>query len=296
MSSRAPKQWTLTKNETITSYESWRQNLLYILSLDAKFTPYLAADMVWQKKSATNPNRGFVNDAEPIAEADRKTAAQKSAILDLLLGQIANFCPVISRNSIVKSSTSLSTIWQLIRQHYGFQSSDSHFLDLASIKLEPDERPEDLYQRLMAFYEDNLLTTACGITHNGEVVAADEDMTASLENTVVVLWLQFINPGLPMLVKQKYGAELRNKTIASIKPEISQALDSLLDELKSVEESKVFRAFTPQLHRPKSKRECCLCKAAGRSFDSHFLSKCKWLPDGDRRALGRSRLVQESTA
>ena len=115
----------------------------------------------------------------------------------------------------------------------------------------------------------------------------------SLENTVVVLWLQFINPGLPMLVKQKYGAELRNKTIASIKPEISQALDSLLDELKSVEESKVFRAFTPQLHRPKSKRECCLCKAAGRSFDSHFLSKCKWLPDGNRRALGRSRLVQE---
>ena len=32
------------------------------------------------------------------------------------------------------------------------------------------ERPEDLYQRLMAFVEDNLLTTTCGITHNDEVI------------------------------------------------------------------------------------------------------------------------------
>ena len=29
MATRAPKQWSLMKTETITSFESWRQNLLY---------------------------------------------------------------------------------------------------------------------------------------------------------------------------------------------------------------------------------------------------------------------------
>ena len=82
-----------------------------------------------------------------MAEAKRKTAQQKVSLLELMLGQIANYCPVISRNTIVKNSTSLSDIWQSIRLHYGFQSSGAHFLDYSDIKLEPDERPEDLFQR-----------------------------------------------------------------------------------------------------------------------------------------------------
>lgn len=151
-SQRAPKQWCLTKNETITSFESWRQNLVYVFSLDGNFTPFLVDNFTWRKKTSANPNRGFVNDGDDVAAASRQSATQKSATLDLMLGQIANFCPVISRNSITKSSTSLSLIWQLIRQHYGFQSTGAHFLDLASISLAPDERPEDLYQRLMAFF------------------------------------------------------------------------------------------------------------------------------------------------
>ena len=148
-SPRVPRQWQLTMIETITSYESWRQNLIYVLSLDKNFVRFL--DATWQKQTAANPCRGLTDDGTAIPEAQRLTAAQKNAHLDLLLGQIANFCPVISRNSIVKHSTSLNDIWQKIRQHYDFQSSGAHFLDLASIRLQPDERPEDLFQRLMAF-------------------------------------------------------------------------------------------------------------------------------------------------
>ena len=63
-----------------------------------------------------------------------------------MLGQIANFCPVISRNTIVKNSTPVKSIWQAIRAHYGFQSTSAHFLDFASIKLDVNERLEDLFQ------------------------------------------------------------------------------------------------------------------------------------------------------
>lgn len=289
---RAPKQWLLTKNETITSYESWRQNLVYILSLDMNFVPFL--DSAWQKKTAANPRRGFQDDAEPIPRDRRLTAAQKSAHLDLMLGQIANFCPVISRNSIVKNSTSLNDIWHKIRQHFGFQSTGAHFLDLANITLQPDERPEDLFQRLTAFFEDNLLTVNGGVSHHGEAVPADEDLTPTLENTIVVIWLQLIHPGLPLLVKQKYGAELRNQSIASLKPEISQALSSLLDELRCVEDTKAMRVRGYfRKDRPRQTRSCILCKSANRPFNTHNLVDCRFLPDRDKKLLSLARLVAE---
>ena len=141
----------------------------------------------------------------------------------------------------MKGSTSVNVIWQKIRQHFEFQTSGAHFLDLASIRFQQDERPEDLFQRLCAFYEENLLTTMSDIKNHGDKISADEDLTPTLENTMVLKWLELIHPGLPQLVKQKYGAELRHQTLASIKPEISQALSSLLDELRTTEETRAMR-------------------------------------------------------
>ncbi len=97
----------------------------------------------------------------------------------------------------------------------------------------------------MSFVDDNLLTTASGITHHGATPEADEELSPSLENFVVFTWLQLLHPGLPRPVKQRYGTELRSRTLASIKPEISQALDSLLDELRASEEAKVLRTPPP---------------------------------------------------
>ena len=223
-----------------------------------------------------------------------------------MLGQIANYCPVIARNIIVKSSTSLRTIWQAIRAHYGFQSTGAHFLDFNSICLEPDERPEDLYQRLLSFTDDNLLTASDNIRHHGEDVPTDEELTPSLENIIVLTWLRLVHADLPTLVKQRYGTELRSQTLASLKPEISQALDSLLDEIHSSNETKVLRtAFrrSPQQrdNRSESSRssndkggatKCCpICKQAKRSQFQHYLSQCPFLPNEDRQYLPRTRQV-----
>lgn len=266
--------------------------------MDNNFAPFLGDDITWSKKSES-ATRGFVDDGEDVQEARRKTAVQKSVQLELMLGQIANYCSVISRNTVVKNSTSLRDIWQRIRQHYGFQSTGANFLNLVDIKLQPDERPEDLYQRLVAFVEDNLLSTECGITHHGQNVTSDEDLTPTLENIIVVLWLQLIHPGLPQLVKQRYGTELRNQSIASLKPEISQALQSLLDELRTIEDTKALRTFTYRkpTTRQKAVKSCILCKTAGRpSFNTHYLSQCRHLPESDRRQLVRSRLVEDATS
>ena len=218
---RAPPMRPLGKDETINSFESWKGNFIYTLNLDSNFAPFLDPNKSWEKKSKNGrPHRGL-------------SCAQEVNFLEMLLGQIANYCPVISRNSIIKNSTSLESVWQQIRSHFGFQTSGSHFLNLCDIRMETGERPEDLFQCLQSFIEDNLLTVGCGISHHGENVTEDEDLSPTLENVIIFLWLQLIHKDLPSLIKVKYGTELRNKSLASIKPEISVALPSLLEELGS---------------------------------------------------------------
>ena len=90
----------------------------------------------------------------------------------------------------------------------------------------------------MAFVEVSLLS-ANGLTHHGGHVAEDEELTPTLENFVVLTWLRLIHPSLPCLVKQHYSTELTSRILASIKPEISQALCSLLEEICSSDDPKI---------------------------------------------------------
>ena len=286
---RAPKQWCLTTRETITSFENWKQNLVYTLSLDVSFSTLI--ESTWLVTSKTSPNRGYTDDGDDIPQNSRKTAVQKKTTLEMMLGQIANYCPIISRNTIVKKSTSLASIWQTIRLHFGFQNTGGQVCDFVDIKLEPEEKPEDLYQRLVAFMEDNLLTKEGSIKHHDKSPEEDEELSPSLENLLVLTWLKLIHPDLPKLVKQRYGTELRTKTLGSIKPEISLALASLIDEVQK--DSQVFRTKTSykRIGQP-SKKTCPLCREASRPYN-HFMSTCRYLPEDDRKFMARARQVQD---
>ena len=126
---RAPKQWCLTN---VKYFTNCKQNLQYTLSLDSNFKPFLIDGATWGKKVKADPYRGQVDtiDQEGVIQKTRET---KLNMLELMLGQIANYCPIIARNTIVKNSTSVASIWQAIRLHYGFQSTVAHFLDVSSI-------------------------------------------------------------------------------------------------------------------------------------------------------------------
>ena len=147
--------------------------------------------------SLTAPNRGLKPDGNNIPTTRRRTAFQKNLHPELMLGQIANFSPVISCSSIVKNSTSIRSVWQAIRAHYGVQSTSARFLDFSNIKLEVDEHPKDLFQCLMTFTEDNLLVANGLITHQGVHVTSDEELTPTLENMVVLTWLKLLYSDLP---------------------------------------------------------------------------------------------------
>ena len=139
-----------------------------------------------------------------------------------------------------------------------------------------------------------------GIPHHGEIPDIDEDLLPTLENFIVLTGLRLIHPELPTLVKQRYGTELRSQTLSSIKPEISQSLGSLLEEIRASAESKVLRSVIRKSNytfksdsKPSAKndRSCVLCKQAGCPYN-HFLSKCKYLPEADKQYLRTGKIRQ----
>ena len=311
MASRAPKIKDLTENETLSSFNNWRQILLYSFSLESQFAEFLAEGATWERKTANGSTRGLEDDT---AGDNKRTKQQKALSLEIMLGQIANHCP-ISRNIITRNCTCLGDVWQQIRQYYGFQTTGFQILNLSDFKQEDSERPEALFHRLYEFFEDNLLTKSCGIKHHGEVQTKDEEMSPTLENTIVWLWLKLLHPGLPAHVSIKYGPELRDKTVSSIRSEISTALPALMNELATSENAKVFR--TGQFQKPygfgnsyqkqsrsgrsyqkqsrssdKNEKVCDLCTANNRPAN-HFLSKCHYLREGDKRMFSRARFVTE---
>lgn len=110
--------------------------------------------------------------------------------------------------------------------------------------------PEDLFQRLLAFIDYNLLKSEGGITCTlyGLNLDEDKEMSPTVENFLVLTWLRQINPSLPQPVKQRYCTELRHWTLASIKPKISQAFPSLLGEIRDNMDARSFHTFAQPHH------------------------------------------------
>ena len=81
------------------------------ISSDPDFAQFLVESVQWLKKTRAAPFHGFQDDEEPIPAAQRRTAQQKVTQLELKIGQIANYCPVISRYSVVKNSKFIDSIW-----------------------------------------------------------------------------------------------------------------------------------------------------------------------------------------
>ena len=294
MSFKPPKPWTLTEKETISSYSSWQSNMLYHLSLNNEFSPFIADTFQWQR--STIANRGLADDAGDAA--DRKTAAQKNIQLERMLGIIAQFSPSLLRNDIIKKSLSLKWIWKRLRKHYSFSQSEVNFLKLCEIKREPEERYETLFQRIIAHLDDNLLTTDSDITHDGAAPTTNEEMTPTVERLAVYIWLTLIDSRLPAYIARVYAHDLQSKSLKDIQPRICDAMDSLLAEMVAQDDISVNYSRSTNQRRPrrfnnnnntnnatsstpnrtpasnKGQKQCILCKTAGRSYLGHDISSC----------------------
>ena len=231
---KAPKPWKLTESESFSSYTSWQSNILYVLSREKNFEPFLAKDAQWLKSSAANPKRGLVDDGGE----NGVTAAQKVILLEQMLGLIAQYVPHYLTNDIVKATTCLDDVWQAVRKYYGFKQSEVQ--KLSSIVWEDNECPERLYQRLIAHLQDNLFCKDSPLHNDGVKVTVSEEISPTVEHPSVLCWMELIHPGLPALVQHTFAYDLQRMSLKDLQPQICDALDGFLEELRN--EATVSRA------------------------------------------------------
>jgi len=74
-----------------------------ILSTSSPLTPTLRQSWVKTRKSTNTPTTWFVDGADDVSAAARRIAVHKCVQLELMLGQLANFCPVISMTYLTQS-------------------------------------------------------------------------------------------------------------------------------------------------------------------------------------------------
>ena len=147
----------LGDQETLSSLEQWRQNVLYHLRLNEDFRPFLNKD--FGKKTRANPLRGLTDDeevrtikntvgADVLVTTIVQSKEDKCFIVDTLLEQIANFAPTIPRNDIVRDSANLQDVWGKIRLYFNLEKSGALANECWSVKRKPDETPQALFARL----------------------------------------------------------------------------------------------------------------------------------------------------
>ena len=224
-----------------------------------------------------------------------------------MLGLIAQFVPPLLRNDVIKKSTSLAWIWSRVRKYFSFTQSEVNFMKLHTIQKVEGERYETLFQRLISHLEDNLLTVASGINHDGAPVAADETMSPTVERLAAFMWLQLVDKRLPAYVMRIYAHDLQSKSLKDLQPQLAENMDSLLSELNTQEDIQIHYSKSanpqsnryPQTTRPRQPqrqlyqqlqhqqpprqnvhprrndptlRICIICKSAGRQFTLAMIS------------------------
>ena len=297
--------WKLTEDETFPSFTSWKNAIEYNASKEDAFRPFLDSSVSWAKKTPDATHRGFT--ADDAVSGFGLSAADKCTNLNRFLEWIAQYGPVYLQSTITDECMSLSQVFQVIRQYYGFDQSQCQFMSYLDIRLESGERPERLYHRLRSHITDNLLTVDSHLRHDGTYPTKPELISPTLERMVVLQWLYLLHSGLPKLVMRTFSHDLQLMTLKDIRPQISRSLDALLGELQE-SDSSINAAFNnrrfnnqtrpkPGQSRPFSKTSspqwrnqpvsCSVCQNLGKPY-YHKVEDCPVLSFADKRRLARA--------
>ena len=209
---------------SIAEWENWKHAMVYSLSLDSDFKPYLKDhDFEFGPKTRLMPNRKLVATGgdSPVKAED------KCAVVDMLLNQISLFTPTIPHNDIIRECGTLNEVWQVIRLHNNIETTGALLNDVWKIQRQPNETPQALYSRLKQAYDDSLIRRGT-IKYKADMLSEDEEMSPTLHCSIILHWLQILHPKLRDVVTQQFSTQLRDCSYAAIWPEISRSVEALL--------------------------------------------------------------------
>ena len=207
----------LNTKETADTLDHWISSFEVYIKRDPVMAPFLIAN--W------NPN------ADNMGQAD--AAAGNNC--ELFLAHLASFMTVpYHKKTIMKRTTSLESVWHLLRGIYNVEKSAETLLDIGTLAYDKAESYASFYHKIVYYIEMNLCPEDVEVNHVNSGEDGDE-ISITLLDMAALLWINKIDARLYDKIKVDYAVQIKNgHRLSQLVPTIAKALPGMLKSLDSV--------------------------------------------------------------
>ena len=313
-----------------TQFKIWIEELEVYLSQEDKFRVFLDGEAysVWESQE-NNPNRLTTVKGEDEALPDRTVAKdaaklkQRSRDLRTILSIVGKCVSQGHYDAVVRHSTSLESIFTMLRCDYDIQQKGIHFLNIIDLKYDPAKStPIAFYNQYRTLISNNLAKADDVIKYKTTRMTSDEKMSPMIEDMILLNVISEFDVRLPHHVRMHYTHKMgKSDRLMDFKNDIMTNVDKFLQELDKEENlTSIQSVETPRLAwisqkgnnqqrrqstwrgrgrggsksgRPEQKLYCRLCHRCDMPRDiytSHNIgdNKCTQLSFEDRMKLNRT--------
>ena len=146
----------------------------------------------------------------------------------------------------MNSSTSFNWIWDHLCKHYNIETKGSHFLDVASMRPTPGQKPVVFYKKFRCGFLNNLRKKDDEILYNNTRLTDDEKISPTFESAILMWALEKLDERLPSKVQKDFGFRMEgNTTLIDLPTAIFQAVPGMIEELDNGTELRAVQAEDP---------------------------------------------------
>ena len=292
-------------NLSRVQFKGWKEAISIYLKQNDDFLPFFPGG-AYESWKPGDEDRDRISQLSPedIQNDRQKDAAlllKRRKDLETMLNIIGRKVDQYDFDEVVNSSTSLSSIWNIIEITYDISRKGVHFLELNNIKYEVGESPIKFYKKIYHHFMDNLYKSGDTVAHKNVTLTEDEKLSPTLLNFILFYVIDKIDGRLLVEIKDKWGHLLtKDRCLHDMKDIILKAVPDLLNKLENKEaelsaftsrnqrhQIQTFQRRGDQQKRVQSSnvkrgngKFCRLCQTSGcsrRVFTSHSLSECsRW--------------------
>ena len=150
------------------------------------------------------------------------------------LQMLSSFVFWSTADGITDDATSIEWVWSYLRKYYNIESRGVNFLKIVKIVFKAGENPQTFYKQFRCGFLDNLRKEGDARSHlrPGDKMPADEVLTPSFEDAIILWALEKIDPRLPARVARDYEHRLdKDNHLIDLQSTIFQAVPAMLEAL-----------------------------------------------------------------
>ena len=214
-----------SSNVSETQFTMWKEEIEVYLSQEADFKVFLPnksygswlsheenpdriLELKTEDQTVPNADRGegpVINNVE--ADADNIEKLETIRInLRTVLSIVGKCVSEGHYNSVIKHSTSLQWIYDMLRSDYDIQSKGVHFFNILDVRYDASKHtPISFYNLYRTIVSNNLAKQGDVIKHkNNETLERDEKFSPMFEDMVLLNVIRDIDHRLPNMIKAFY--------------------------------------------------------------------------------------------